>query len=96
MIAKTLLQKLLLKVAKSYKVFSVKKICKDSILHFCPVHSIFCFSFFGHSDQNLKNQLSCLFIFCIKNHHFARRDSLFFHFLATLTKTKNKKLNEPH
>ena len=44
--------------------------------------------------QKTKNQLSCLFIFCIKNHHFTRRDSLFFHFLAT--KTKNKKLNEPH
>ena len=37
MIAKTLLHKLLLKVAKNYKVFSVTKICKDSILHFFNV-----------------------------------------------------------
>ena len=31
----------------------------------------FRFSFFRQSDQKRKNQLSCLFIFCIKNPHFA-------------------------
>ena len=43
-----------------------------SELVLCPVHSIFRFSILGQSDQKQKkNQLSCLFIFCIKNSHFA-------------------------
>ena len=31
----------------------------------------FCFSLFGQSDQKRKNPLSSLFIFCVKNPHFA-------------------------
>ena len=50
----------------------------------CPVHSIF--RFFGQSDQKWKNQLSCLFIFCIKNPHFAWKWHLIFLFFG---QTKN-------
>jgi hypothetical protein len=32
------------------------------------------FLFFGQSDLKRKNQLTCLFIFCIKSSHFARQD----------------------
>ena len=37
------------------------------IILLCLVHSIFRFSFFCQSVQKRKNQLSCLFISCIKN-----------------------------
>ena len=37
----------------------------------CLVDSISRFSFFGQSDQKRKKQLSCSFIFCTKNWHFA-------------------------
>ena len=56
----------------------------------CPVHSIFRFSLFGQSDQKRKNQLSCLYIFCIKNLHFAW-NSYFFCVFWLLTKKRKMK-----
>ena len=54
MIAKTLLHKLLLKVAKNYKVFSVKKKCNDSILNFFTLRRKVKDSEVTHFYQELK------------------------------------------
>ena len=58
---------------------------------FCPFLSIFRFSFFGQSDQKRKkNQLSCLFIFCLKNSQFAWKWQLIFLLFGHFhPKTKN-------
>ena len=58
---------------------------------FCRVHSIFCFSLFGNSDQKQRNKLFCLFIFCIKIRNLPENDSRFFWFLVTLTKQRKTK-----
>ena len=58
--------------------------------------TIFRFPFFGQSEQKWKIQLSCLFIFCIKNLHFACKWQLFFSFFGHFDqKTKLEKWNEP-
>jgi len=63
----------------------------------CPVHSIFCFSFFGQSDQKQKNQLSFLFIFLYKKSAFCLKMTAdFFGVLVKVTKkTKKERWNEP-
>ena len=61
---------------------------------FCPVHSIFRFLFFGQSDQNEKNQLSCLFIFSINKSTFClKMTAAFFGFWSL--GPKNEKRKEP-
>ena len=54
----------------------------QKVVQFCRVRFIFRFSFFGQNDQKQKNQLSCLFIFCIKNPHFAWKRQLIFSFFG--------------
>ena len=55
----------------------------------------FHFSFFGQSDQKRKNQLTCLFIFCIKSSHFAWKWQLIFSFFGHFDqKPKTEKWNE--
>ena len=51
------------------------------------------FRFFGLSDQKWKNQLSHLFIFCIKKIRILpENDSWCFRFLVTLTKNEKQKM----
>ena len=54
------------------------------------VSGSFHFSFFGQSDQKRKNQLSCLFIFCIKNPYFAWKCQLIFSIFGHWPKNKPK------
>ena len=57
----------------------------------------FHFLFFGQSDQKRKHQLSCLFVLCIKNPHFAWKWQLFFSLFGDFDqKTENEKWNEPN
>ena len=66
-----------------------------SELVLCPVHSIFRFSFFGQNDQKRKNQMCCLFIFCIKKIAFCLKVTFdFFVFWSLWPKTKSEKWNE--
>ena len=62
------------------------------VFHKCPAHSFF--RFLVKATKKWKNQLSYLFIFCIKNQHFAWKCQLIF--LVTDQKTRNEKWNEPN
>ena len=51
------------KIQHTQNEIFLKKCPWMTVWHKCPVHSIFCFLYFGHNNEKQKNQLYCL---CLK------------------------------
>ena len=59
-----------------HKKFHFKILLSASKIFLCLLPGSFHFLFFGQNDQKWNNQLSCLFIFCMKIRFLLKKDSL--------------------